>query len=222
MQINDLTQVSGIGQSRAKYLAERGIHTIEDLKKMSVDDLASVKTIGPRNAEKILARLNGESQSTPEKKASSKPAKAKKKATTATPREVKKPKKESHIFEEIIQMMDPKPLKLVRKAKSSIGELQDVLEEGLEKLKPLGKKKLLKEYVKYKVHAKKLDKNLKKVVSNIEELPKKTTKSLVKASEGLRGQVQELWKGVKKKRFNSVNRDLEAFYQLVKTLKKGK
>ena len=222
MPFKELTEVPGIGSARAKLLVDHGIQTIADLKKMKVEDLASIKTVGLKNAVKIFAHLNLDAKKpdisleikkdlvTPEQE-------TEEKSPSETP-----PEKEKKLIEEIIQMLDPKTFKAVRRAKTSLGELQAIVETSLEKLKPLGKKKWLKEYVEFKVHAKKLEKNLKKVINDLDEQPKKAVKRIKNASEELGGSIQALWEKIKRKRFSKVNEEFEEFRNLIRSLKEGK
>ncbi len=56
-ELLDLVQVRGIGRVRARALFERGIKSVEELRKVDVEKLARIPSIGPGTAKNILAQL---------------------------------------------------------------------------------------------------------------------------------------------------------------------
>ncbi len=53
--IKQLTTIDGVGQAKAKILYDAGFKTIESVKKASEDEIADIKGIGEKLAEKIKA-----------------------------------------------------------------------------------------------------------------------------------------------------------------------
>jgi len=212
MSVEKLTQVSGIGKARAQLLINAGVETLDDLNAMSVEDLAAVKTVGMANAAKIkeaVAAMVCEG--------------ATEEPDPELEEELESPsEEETQLIEEIVHLIDPRTFKVVRKARKSLNELQDVIASGLENLKPLGRKKWLKEYVEYKVLAKKLEKNIGKTVENLEDLPRKTIKQVFRESDELGSQIKDLWKKVKRKPFAHLNDELHEFRTLIKSINKAK
>jgi KaiC/GvpD/RAD55 family RecA-like ATPase len=56
--LEQLLQVPGVGEAKAEILYEAGYHTIDDLKKASVEQLSAVKGIGEKLASKIVQEIN--------------------------------------------------------------------------------------------------------------------------------------------------------------------
>ncbi|MCA2003178.1 MAG: DEAD/DEAH box helicase [Candidatus Nitrosotenuis sp.] len=57
-ELVDLTQIRGIGRVRARKLYDRGIKTIEDLRKIPVEKLAEIDKIGATLADNIKSQLS--------------------------------------------------------------------------------------------------------------------------------------------------------------------
>lgn len=51
--INQLTELDGVGKSKAKLLYDAGYTTVDSIKKASVEDIAGIKGIGDKLANKI-------------------------------------------------------------------------------------------------------------------------------------------------------------------------
>ncbi|MBN1677516.1 MAG: hypothetical protein JW880_03160 [Candidatus Thermoplasmatota archaeon] len=56
--LDELRQVPGVGDAKAEILYDAGYHTIKDLQKATVEELAEVKGIGERLANKIMLGVN--------------------------------------------------------------------------------------------------------------------------------------------------------------------
>ncbi|VVB91335.1 50S ribosomal protein L32e [uncultured archaeon] len=64
--IKQLTTIEGVGKAKAKLLYDAGYETIESIQKATVDDIAGVKGIGEKLANKIKASA-GEAETEEEK-----------------------------------------------------------------------------------------------------------------------------------------------------------
>jgi len=202
MSDNELTCVPGIGPARAKRLNEYGVLTIEDLKNMTIEDLAAIKTIGMSNANKLKAAVHAMGVS----------------EAISDELEVVHVEDEKTILEEMVQLIDPKSFKLVKKTRESLEGLHETINNGLEKLKPLGKKKWLKHYIEYKCQVRKLEKRLVSTLGELEDLSKKSKKTLEKTASNLEDALTDLWSNIKRKKFEKVNKELEAFRKALKSL----
>src|SRR4030042_465785 len=56
--LEQLLQVPGVGEAKAEILFEAGYHTVDDLKKASVEQLSAIKGIGEKLASKIVQEVN--------------------------------------------------------------------------------------------------------------------------------------------------------------------
>jgi helicase len=54
-----LTTLEGVGRVRARMLYDAGLKTIEDIKERSLEQLMSIRTIGPSLAKKIKEQAGG-------------------------------------------------------------------------------------------------------------------------------------------------------------------
>ncbi len=57
--LDELRQVPGVGDAKAEILYDAGYHTIKELQKATVEELAGVKGIGERLANKIMQGVSG-------------------------------------------------------------------------------------------------------------------------------------------------------------------
>ncbi len=93
--IKEFASLNGIGKKKAELLYDKGLNSMDKLKKASVKDLTAVEGVNEKLAKEIL----GQVKKTESKKETKKPAAKKKTTTKKTP--VKTTKKEEKIKPEV-------------------------------------------------------------------------------------------------------------------------
>jgi nucleotidyltransferase/DNA polymerase involved in DNA repair len=192
MKKEDLTQVKHIGALRMKMLISSGITTIGQLRKISLEKLAQVKSIGPHYAKLIKAAV-AESYG-------KKPAKP----APKVPKTVSAKKKPVDDLNQNLR----KQIKVLGKR----------LKQANENLKPLGKKKYLELYVDFKKRSKTLKAHLDGLNKNPGALSQKARKNIIKNADALSAVLKNVGKKPKKKKYQKVSQEIQS---LSKKLKKS-
>jgi len=190
MKKEDLTQVKHIGALRMKMLISSGITTIGQLRQISLEKLAQVKTIGPHYAKLIKAAV---AESYGKKPAKSAPK---------VPKTVSAKKK---TVEDLNQ-----------KLRKQIKVLGKRLKQANENLKPLGKKKYLELYVDFKKRSKTLKAHLNDLNKNPGALSQKVTKNIIKNTDALSAVLKNVGKKPKKKKYQKVSLAIQSFSKMLK------
>lgn len=187
MKKEDLTQVKHIGALRMKMLNSSGITTIKQLRQISLEKLARVKTIGPYYAKLIKAAV---AESYGEK-----PVKSAPKAASVKERKT----------------MEGGP-----DLNKTIAVLRKRLKQANEKLKPLDKKKYLELYVDFKKRSKTLKTHLGGLNKNPGDLSKKATKNIIQKANALSATLKNIGKKPKKKKYQKVSQEIQSFSKMIK------
>jgi len=190
MKKDDLTQVKHIGALRMKMLISSGITTIGQLRQISLEKLAQVKTIGPHYAKLIKAAVVESHIEKPEKPAPKVP-----KTVSGKKKTVEDPTQNLR-----------KQIKLLNKR----------LKQANENLKPLGKKKYLELYVDFKKRAKALKAHLDGLNKNPGALSQKARKNIIKNADALSAVLKNVGKKPKKKKYQKVSQEIQSFSKMLK------
>jgi len=190
MEKDDLTVVKHIGAVRMKVLNEAGIHTLEALYHTPLESLAGIKNIGERYAGLIKEAVAAVYTAPPAPETS---------AVTENPPDEEK----------AAVPVDDKLNRRVKKLNKALGKAD-------EKLKPLGKKKLLTPYVAYKKGAKKLKRRLDGATCAEAALSEKMRKKIIKRSGALCATIKSIEKKPKKKTYTALHQEIQSFARMLR------
>ena len=138
--IKELTRLKGIGREKAELMFEKGIDSIEKLKKTSVKKLSTIEGIGEKTAEKILQQLK-----TPAKTVK------KEKTTMETKTRVAKETKEKKETTEEKKIKTEEETRGKTKVEKETEEKLEIIEEKEEEGYKVKKKPVLNEEIKTKL-----------------------------------------------------------------------
>ena len=189
MEKDDLTTVKHIGAARMKALNDSGISTIKALFDLPLSDLAQIGNIGEYYAGLIKDAVADVYLPSPE-----------------TVVEETGPKAEK----------EPKPIS--QGLRKKINLLNKRLKQANEKLKPLGKKKYLEDYVDVKKRSGKLKQQLKKLSDLETRLPKKVRIRIKQQADSLAATLKNVSKKPKKKTYTTVSEELRSFNKMLRNL----
>jgi hypothetical protein len=190
MKKEDLTQVKHIGALRMKMLISSGITTVGQLRQISLEKLAQVKTIGPHYAKLIKAAV-AESYG-------------------------KKPVKSAPTVPKTVSGKKKTVEDLNQKLRKQIKVLGKRLKQANENLKPLGKKKYLELYVDFKKRSKTLKAHLNDLNKNPGALSQKARENMIKNTDALSAVLKNVGKKPKKKKYQKVSQAIQSFSKMLK------
>ncbi len=190
MAKDDLTQVKNIGVSRMKLLNSAGITTIKQLHEMSVEKLAEIKNIGLHYA-KLIKDSAAECYAEKQK---------------VLPKDTK-PKEDKQIKKAGLNLH--KKLQTLKKTLSRVDE----------NLKPLWKKKYLKLYISFKKRSNNLIAVAEKIDRNVDDLPKKVNKKIIKDINSLDIFLKGIGKQPKKKKYQKIIKKIGSFSKMMRGIK---
>ena len=187
MKKDDLSKLKHIGAARMKHLHAAGITRFKQLCDTPVEKLAAIDTIGEHYARLIKEAVTAHCS----------PTQTIDTAKTGEDKQLKRSKVDENF---------QKQVKLLRRR----------IKQTAEKLKPLGNKKYLAQYVDCKKKCKAVTVQLKKIASLEENVSKKGKKKISRKIVALNTALKNVGKKPKKKTYNRVSRELLTFSELLK------
>jgi exonuclease VII large subunit len=190
MKKDDLTQVKNIGNARKELLASHGITTIQQLYEIPLEKLEQVKSFGKHYAKVIKDAVNdfyGDPAETPEKPAT-----------------------------EVSPSKDEKIDKIDKNLNSELAKTTKYLKTAKEKLKPIQKKKHVKQFVDLKKRSNRL-KTCILALSQIQpDLSEKQKKKITKKADALNMMLKNVGKNSKRKTMKVLSKEIQSFLKFIK------